>query len=309
MEPPDTDLRVLCCPRCGYSLRGEAGLWVECCPLRGRCPECGLEFDWGEVQRQRRLHWLFEHVWREAPVRSFLSTFVATLRPRRFWMRLGLSDAYSGIGCVLFAVSTLLPPALLLVVWNLITVWHAVVQAGARGVSPGMLMNDIWVGTRHDFLRIFAVHFSGLSVVACAITLPAAFVLLPVTRRICRVRARHLMRAACYGFGWLCWLTLAWTGFWLLREAQPIDDAMSYVASRIPLDALSRYFDERHWLYTKSIVLATLPLATWWGLATSRYLRMRHPWLIAAVLGLLAALVAFGAEDVYLFVHFLRGGL
>lgn len=37
------------CPRCGHDLRGTLLTWREACPLAGRCPECGLAFEWGDL--------------------------------------------------------------------------------------------------------------------------------------------------------------------------------------------------------------------------------------------------------------------
>jgi hypothetical protein len=76
------------CPRCGYDLRGAAQDWVESCPLRGVCPECGLKFSWREVFSPERqdLPWFFEHAGRtrELPGR-LVWTFVRALWPTWFW--------------------------------------------------------------------------------------------------------------------------------------------------------------------------------------------------------------------------------
>lgn len=37
------------CPKCAYSFEGEFAAWRESCPLRGRCPECGFGFAWGDL--------------------------------------------------------------------------------------------------------------------------------------------------------------------------------------------------------------------------------------------------------------------
>lgn len=46
--PPDSP-RGIVCPRCSYDLRGTMGDWSRACPLRGVCPECGLQFEWAEM--------------------------------------------------------------------------------------------------------------------------------------------------------------------------------------------------------------------------------------------------------------------
>ena len=68
------------CPLCDYDLRGLA---------EPRCPECGYRFVWEDLTdpTRRRHPYLFEH----HPRRNFWSfrrTFIAGLRPRRFWSTL-----------------------------------------------------------------------------------------------------------------------------------------------------------------------------------------------------------------------------
>jgi hypothetical protein len=68
------------CPLCEYNLRG----------IRDpRCPECGYPFSWPEVlDPTRRLHpYLYEHH-PERSFRSFVSTAVHGLLPKRFWTSL-----------------------------------------------------------------------------------------------------------------------------------------------------------------------------------------------------------------------------
>jgi hypothetical protein len=309
MDALDNAAPSVACPRCGYSLRGQVGLWEDCCPLRGTCSECGLEFDWGDIQRQRRLHWLFEHAWRQQPLRSFLRSFLAVLRPWRYWRALGMTDAFRPVGCVLFAVLSILVTPLALCGWDTIAVWYEqVIQGGSSLVSLGGIIEDIKWACAVDFEYIFARHFSAVSAAACIVTIPAAFVLLPFTRRVCRVRARHLFRAAAYSVGWLSWLALAWVALDLLRGLPLVDNAARFLLRVSRLEALAHTIDARQWVYMQTIALTTLPLTLWWGWATSRYLKMKHAWLIALTLSLLAALVAFGLEDLRLLVHFQRGG-
>lgn len=37
------------CPKCGYDQSGEIATWECVCPLKGRCSECGTEFEWAKV--------------------------------------------------------------------------------------------------------------------------------------------------------------------------------------------------------------------------------------------------------------------
>jgi hypothetical protein len=77
--PPDwaTHAADVTCPLCGYNLRGLT---------EPRCPECGHAFKWRALldESSWRHPYLFEHHPRR-PVRSFARTFVASLRPRRFF--------------------------------------------------------------------------------------------------------------------------------------------------------------------------------------------------------------------------------
>lgn len=120
--PPNWDLVPfdVGCPRCGTDLRGTTGStcaecdldlpWSEIVPLHQltcpscsyhlfglpdpRCPECGQSFDWEKVldeyHRQRKP--LFEYRWRTQPVKSFVRTWAAALRPSTFWSRVELHD-------------------------------------------------------------------------------------------------------------------------------------------------------------------------------------------------------------------------
>jgi hypothetical protein len=81
------------CPRCGYDQRGEIVRWESACPMDGRCTECGLTFEWGDVlsMKRGRLPWCIEHVERRAIPRGTVNTLVKSLRPWRFWRQLRLS--------------------------------------------------------------------------------------------------------------------------------------------------------------------------------------------------------------------------
>lgn len=86
-EPPDwgqVDYDVHC-PRCGYNVR---------LLPQPRCPECGLEFVWGELlaAAERRVRCpLFEYQWRRHFRRSFLITVGRALWPWRLWTGLPLA--------------------------------------------------------------------------------------------------------------------------------------------------------------------------------------------------------------------------
>lgn len=76
------------CPRCGYDQSGAAAAWTDSCPLRGRCPECGLEYAWSDIMDTHRhdLPWLHEHTPGRWPgcIRA-LRTWLRCLVPWVFW--------------------------------------------------------------------------------------------------------------------------------------------------------------------------------------------------------------------------------
>ncbi len=80
-ETPDWDALTieLRCPRCRYDVRRLP---------QPRCPECGLQFSWGELiaaVQQRLSCPLFEYHWRHRPVRSFFGTLGRALLPWTLW--------------------------------------------------------------------------------------------------------------------------------------------------------------------------------------------------------------------------------
>lgn len=76
------------CPKCGYDQSGEVATWQSQCPMQGTCPECGLGFAWADVMNPSRvrLRWYSEHAL------SFFSmltrspaTLLRLLLPWVFW--------------------------------------------------------------------------------------------------------------------------------------------------------------------------------------------------------------------------------
>lgn len=82
------------CPRCGHDLRGPQAGWREACPLAGRCPDCGLDFAWGDLLSGRMHYprWCVEGA--RSPLnwglRAGPQLAVATFRPRMLLGRLRL---------------------------------------------------------------------------------------------------------------------------------------------------------------------------------------------------------------------------
>jgi hypothetical protein len=78
------------CPRCGYDQRGVVAAWVESCPLRGTCSECGTPVDWARVLQPEKYEpdWCIEFAPRRRLLQSCFETFIRSFRPWRFWPRL-----------------------------------------------------------------------------------------------------------------------------------------------------------------------------------------------------------------------------
>ena len=85
------------CPRCGYDLTGLVSSWIDACPVRALCTECGLEFWCGNVLGPRLLGpaWSYEHTL-EPRTERFWRTSWAALWPWMIWRRL---PQHGRVGC------------------------------------------------------------------------------------------------------------------------------------------------------------------------------------------------------------------
>ncbi|MCC7390586.1 MAG: hypothetical protein IT431_17690 [Phycisphaerales bacterium] len=107
--PPD-------CPRCGYDQTGAVAAWTDRCPLRGRCPECGIDFRWRDVLRPEldTPRWFVERRWigRERVIFSrmvrALRTWWWVLLPWRFWGRIKLHQPVGWLGLLVWLPAVLL---------------------------------------------------------------------------------------------------------------------------------------------------------------------------------------------------------
>jgi len=130
------------CPRCGYDLTGALKQWPDdACPLEGRCTECGLVFEWGDVlaPEQRESAWVLET---DRPRRSLprrvLGTFVRSWRPRRFWSRLSMAQPARPRALAAYLLMMLIGPAAILYVGGQSVVAllvHRIVVAEVRAMD------------------------------------------------------------------------------------------------------------------------------------------------------------------------------
>ncbi|MCH7573256.1 MAG: hypothetical protein IH891_10110, partial [Planctomycetes bacterium] len=103
---------------------------------------------------------------------------------------------------------------------------------------------------------------------------PVGFLALPISRRVCKVRWRHVARIWIYSFPLI---------------ALPI-------GADFARQILSWYF--RHYINGDLLLgLTGLLLIIWWGYASRRYLKMQWPWLVAV------AVVAFPLAVVMMLIE------
>lgn len=81
------------CPKCGYDQSGEIATWESQCPMEGRCPECGLEFEWADVMDPSRvdLGWYVEHAkTKRGMLRRTPGTIKKLIFPNVYWRAVGV---------------------------------------------------------------------------------------------------------------------------------------------------------------------------------------------------------------------------
>ncbi len=287
------------CPRCGYNLDGTVSTWTKQCPIRGRCNECGLEFDWHRVFVLTVHPWLFEYHWRRRPLSRFLQTVSYAFRPRRFWREVRLTDpvhlwpaaVVTGLlaltGVVLLIATLVLPQYL----WRL-----------SNGFPVGLsFWRDEIVETTLRMPRTFMRLMPGLPVALFA--MPVIFALIPITLRHARVRRGHIVRIFFYSLVVPITIACAWCAANLMlliigldRLADAIDPV--YWRGHVGSSVLTTFLFQL--LPGMALVLpCTVWMANWWYLACRRYLQLEHAGQVTAVLTLILFLLATIAEFVF----------
>ncbi len=111
-----------------------------------------------------------------------------------------------------------------------------------------------------------------------AVTMPLAFVLLPVSRRRAKVRWAHLLRVGCYGLAvgsvLVAVILLCVTIGYTVNGLQPASLAVAHL--------LGRY----------GIALVTV---VWWAVAIRCYLHIPHGWAVAPMLAFLLFVLLLAA--------------
>ncbi|HUU85612.1 MAG TPA: hypothetical protein VM243_19100 [Phycisphaerae bacterium] len=200
------------CSRCGYNLYTLT---------KPRCPECGLQFDWDVVLDRSawRSDFLFEHYWRDRPVRSWFRTVWRALRPFRFWRDVSIHDRiHAG-------------PLWFLLVWAVLVhvvlfhglaalIWIASQGADLLAFHLGVVSVPSLGGIAFTFRGIARMPGSG----AGYLTFPGLLLLLILsalallcslrqTLSRCRVRTVQVLRVVAYSATPVC---AAWAVVYLL---------------------------------------------------------------------------------------------
>jgi hypothetical protein len=306
------------CPRCGYDQTGTVDTWTDQCPLESLCPECGYTFLWSDVfyPDRQRLSGFFEHE------RGLWPSFVAAWRtmawiilPFVFWNRVRMHhevrvrrvllwpivvfgsmwgaisllrataffvDGAGGVGVGSTLKSTLidLSNAFVFPVFYMDSTIWAISRTGMPVTRPGVSVNFLLLDWSPVFLGIFGQAFA----------VPILLLMLPVTRRRCKIRKIHVLRAAVYGQSWVFF------HFLLLL----ITAALGAITADWDL-ALGMSGPITNFMYEHRLIYALFIagwIATWWWCALAIGFRMPHAtrhWfglMVAAVLILLLGLVS-----------------
>ena len=306
--------RLLRCPRCGYDLRGEAGTWQTSWPVSGRCPECGLAFEWRDLlsaKKIRMAEWCVEYAGNPSRLAvNSAKTLIRSLWPFDFWQQLELAHEIRPRRLVAYVALLTLSLYLILAGSHGIIVWHEVTAWSRTAVAPAVMWpltltwkdylglsllpwRDVpltgWGATSVSLWQAYGQNIVvGLGLMlgvhsSCGV----AYVVLPVSRRVAKVRWIHIFRIVMYGMALIV----------LIAVLEIVGTVLVAVGGGtwppLLVDVMV------------GVMIATgfafLPaLFIWWSTASGRYLRMRYPWAIGAsvtVMGILfslSALVLYG---------------
>jgi hypothetical protein len=294
------------CPRCGYDQRGLIESWRDACPVQGTCSECGLEFRWAELLNpfHQPPRWCIEShgPWWKLPG-QFARTSCCVIWPWALWRSLAMTDHVRWGRLAGYCLAWLIIHLMLFCLCNGLSAlqeWHFFGSKPDWSVSTGIgvvFAQAVFLPFSDESLGM-QVHTSGNAYpysppsyharlmlyqswralvllpsiyVCCAL----AFVALPTTRRVSKVRWTHLARVAAYG------VPLLLPACGLAMMAAVVEQGGFTYAGRVAVLALVAML----------MLLPTMLL--WWSVAAGQYLKMRLPWVIAffmVLVGILAPL-------------------
>lgn len=220
------------CPRCGYDQSGACSGWHETCPLEGTCPECGLRFEWADAftPTRKRLQWLFEHKPRLSlgMIRSWRSWWMA-LVPPRFWRRVTPAHGTSAsvvLWPLVLMVSMIAVGGALRAAYFYITDWAGPWTAWGGGPPRGwerwrVIAEEAWgkplfahwadYWNAGMFWRaVGRLYAAPAAVLGSALLCGVVLMCMTTSRRICGVKASHIVRAMVYRTAPLGVLYLVW---------------------------------------------------------------------------------------------------
>ncbi|MCA9293487.1 MAG: hypothetical protein KDA20_06715 [Phycisphaerales bacterium] len=306
------------CPRCGYDVSGDCDRWKTECPLEGTCPECGLVFEWRYLLNPALAApaWLFDtnrtKFWGplvKTLVRSLWPPGIAKALRIEQDFRLKRSLMLFGV-CVLFVHVTAMVCGAVLELrdahyhnktspnWSVNSFWGSMTSTRASDFAWGGAgltrllwpYADIFDETSIQSADMPQWHIAWLWVVF----VPISFWPLTTTLGIAKVRAAHLVRAACFItpiVGLFMWLHLI-IGSWAFE-----------VGGRGMRPGLWRNVFRFYWYGSFSwlwLVAIGAMLSWWWWRSVRDYMKLPHAagvTIAVLVMGLLAALVCTAFLD------------
>lgn len=291
------------CPGCEYDLSGETRRWEWRCPVRGLCPECGLEFGWSEALRasNRPVPNFFEHAQGYWPTRkAMVITWLWVACPWVLWNKVGLEQRPSFRRASLWAILLIVPLHATIAVADFVA-WSASTSASplARGALREMVNCLAWpvLEVRTDF----SVHLlllernHTLLVGVGAMTLAWPLVVMWGFGKSCiRDRRDHVWRVACYSL----WPFVV---FWALAAVRQLLRVLYLLTTPggarqgITWEIYDTYKDTlRDALRapTGVLALASVWLLAWWSITLTRAFRL--PWTKVRFLGLWIFTTFFG---------------
>ena len=269
------------CPLCEYDLRGL---------VEPRCPECGYQFTWEELRDRARAHpYLFEHH-PERNARALRRTFVASLRPRRFWRDVRPTHEVRPRRLLLYwalVAAALLAPYFIVYGFQVVELdrYHQQLRlrrltmmtlAARSSAPPPVLPADfaeqfpvlpnprlVWLSVTR--WRPPPMLLPGLVMLAWPWVTLAALLVFQASMRRAQVRTAHVLRCVVYsadGFAAAAAVTLAYAGILAASTATGRPSPWSYMDAQLLT------------LATVAGVLVVLTYRLW--IAYRTYLRFRH---------------------------------
>lgn len=284
-----TPKAVPICPRCGYDLTGIVATWTDSCPVQGVCSECGLTFDWCEIQNPnlRVPGWFLENKYLD-PRRTWVTTVLRALVPWHFWTDVRLSFPIRRCRLVLHVLAIFLIAHLLIAASSAFVTYHEyaiLLPYKARGEAIAVALYPYRSGwfmhTTGDVLPM--LKGPGWAIVLAQALAPLGYFSLIKTMARVRVRPIHLLR------GWAYTLTP-------LAAAAAILAAWAAVITALPrmVGRLLSLLPFPSMIATVSVVSVGWVIVHWY-VFTRTYLRLPHAgWVTLAMLaiaGLLALLL------------------